>query len=702
MPGHLRALLPTLFLLHTGCQAPQVDLPTTSPPQAALRAEALRGTVPPEVRITDYLLDASLDAENHRITGTARVWWRNTSTQSVDTLPFHLYMNGFRAETTEWMRTSRARHRRSKQSLGGAWGYLEIHAVELLSGRPTLSDALEPSPGPSTPLDWWEGEDPSTMTVQLPQSVAPGESVVVDLEFTTQLPKVFARTGYFEEFHAVGQWYPKLGVLEDDGTWEAHSFTVQDEFYANFGNYVAHLDVPEHMVVGATGLRTGERIQEGRKHLTYEAEMVHDFAWMADPNFVEHSVEHRGVYIRQLIQPEHVDDAEAHMATQVAALDSYEERFGPYPWSTLTIIHPPEGAEGAGGMEYQTLFTTSDRAPLPGWVRKHLLDERMTGLYTTLHEYGHQYFQGLLASREHQQPWLDEGVNSFSNYLATLDHYAPDPWVVNLLGNKIYPEDTHRFGTRFQGQLEPIDRPARAFDPLVGSYRAVYIKTSALLATLRKVVGAEDFDRALRIYCDRARFRHPTGQDLESTFAEVLGPQVNLAREGEAPVYLDLASYFDQALRSTREIDFAVKSIQHLRRMGEAGWHRDANGDLVGGELPENTEERVEDLEDEQVTGAAVLHRPGGFEIPVDVLVEFVDGSSERSLWDGRESAIVLSWPGKRIERIHLDPDNKLLLEWRRSNNHLFAERTPDDGLSNRVDSSVEALSLAVLGGLSL
>ena len=443
----------------------------------------------------------------------------------------------------------------------------------------------------------------------------------------------------------MGQWYPKLGVLEEDGTWEAHSFTVQDEFYADFGNYVVHLDVPENMVVGATGIRTGERVQDGRKLLTYEAEMVHDFAWMADPDFVEHSVDHRGVHIRQLIQPEHVGDAEAHMAAQRAALDTYDERFGSYPWSTLTIVHPPEGAEGAGGMEYQTLFTTSDRASLPGWVRDHVFDERMTGLYTTIHEYGHQYFQGLLASREHQQPWLDEGVNSFSNSLAVVDQYAEDPWLMDFLGNKVYPEDGARLGTRFQGQIEPIDQPARAFDQLVGSYRAVYIKTSALLGTLRRVVGEEDFDRAMLVYCERARFRHPTGGDMEAAFIDELGPQVNLSPPGQAPVYLDLAQYFDQALRSTHEIDFTVKAVRNLRRMGEAGWHRDGDGALEGGALPENTEESVASLDTEEVTGIVVLHRPGGFEIPVDVLVEFDDGSTERSVWPAGKPSLCFPGP---------------------------------------------------------
>ena len=71
MSGNLRTFLPLLLLLHTGCQEPPVELPTVPGPQTALRAEGLRGSMPPEVRITDYLLDAHLDAEEHF---GARLW----------------------------------------------------------------------------------------------------------------------------------------------------------------------------------------------------------------------------------------------------------------------------------------------------------------------------------------------------------------------------------------------------------------------------------------------------------------------------------------------------------------------------------------------------------------------------------------------------------------------------------------------------
>ncbi len=717
-PSTLRAAGIVLALaVVTACAPP--ELPPVAPggreetiaePATALRPEARRGVVPADARIADYSLEARLDAEEHTLDGSATVTWRNTTSRTVTTLPFHLYMNGFRAEDTAWMRSSQGRHRDSALDQEGTWGYIDVRSVRLLDAGETGPVVIEdPVERPGTPpgaedLEWREDADPSTMTVTLPRPVGPGETVTVDVEFETRLPKVVARTGYFEDFHAAGQWYPKLGVLEEETGWQVHTFTYYDEFYADFGNYQVTLDVPEHMVVGASGIRTGEqRVEAGRKRLTYTAEMVHDFAWFADPDFVEHHAEHRGIRIRQLIQPERVGDAGAHLAAQVAALQSYETRFGPYPWSTITIVHPPKGAEGAGGMEYPTLYTTDDRLPIPDWIRASVFDEQFSGLGTTVHEFGHQYFQGLFAVREHLEPWLDEGMNSFSNYLAAWDRLGGDAWAVRIFDRKLYLDDFLRLGLRRRALWEPIDQPAAAFEGALGNYGStIYGKTAAVMATLRHLAGAGDFDRALTVFSERARFRHPRGAELEAILVEELGGRVNLAAEGRPAVFLDVHEYLDQALRSHREVDFTVLAVDNRRLMGEAGWRRGAGGELEGGEPPANLEADADDLPDEEIEGLVAVRRAGDFVVPVELRVEFADRSVETRLWDGREPTAVFTFPGRRVDVAALDPDGKLLLEWRRLDNSAYAAdlTSEGDGVSGPAGDFTEALTLAILGSL--
>ncbi len=720
-------------------------------PSEALRPVATRGEIPSEARITDYGIDARLDERSHEIHATLRVAWRNRSAQTVDTLPFHLYMNGFRAEDTAWMASARGSHR-GQQFSRDRWGFIHVSRVELVAHLPTTEvpsalleldgrpDSAPPTPpqSPLRPLDYAEDDDPSTMQVALDQPVPPGHAVVLDLEFVTRLPRVFARAGYFDEFHMAGQWFPKLGVLDDPGGWQTHTFSLFSEFYADFGTYDVTLDVPEDYVVGATGIRVeSETAEPGRKRLRYHAEMVHDFAWVADPEFVEHWGEYEGIRIRQLIQPAHAADAPIHMQAQLAAFESMEARFGAYPWSTLTIVHPPEGAKGAAGMEYPTLYTSSDIS-ISSAVPEFLIRERVTGVMTSVHEFGHQYFQGLFASNEFAQPWLDEGLNTAANHLVYWDAYGEDPWVIDLLGNPLSSKDLVALSLLFNGDVDPIDQPADAWDPIGGAYgTATYQKTAALLLTLREVGGHERFDRAMAEYAAQARFRHPTGRDFEAILsAEMGGAQGRVLLSGEGgpgSVWLDVGEVLDQGLHEVGVVDFRLTEVGNRRRLGHSGWHpgvsdkrevspavAEAHWILTGlfgrapvdgpagwtlTPSPESWDSPTADIDVDEVEGYVVIQRRTSFRIPVDLRVEFADAEPETLIWDGQAPHQRFDFPGRRVVRAVLDPDRKLVLEPNRFDNARFAstdEDPPDDPLAEWIGDIAEASELAALGGLGL
>lgn len=673
-------------------------------PLEALRPPAERGAVPADARRTDYVIDASLDAEEHKVSGTVRITWRNHTSAPVSDLGLHLYMNAFRAEDTAWMLESRGNHRNARQNQSdGRWGFIDLRAARLLGqGPPASLQAPEGQAAAPTALTWAEAADPSLATVALPRPVGPGEAVTVELDFMTQLPRVFARTGYDGDFHMVAQWFPKLGVREG-GRWQAHVFTLFSEFYADFGDYEVRLDVPEDMVVGATGIRTEDRPPEsGRRRLTYKAEMVHDFAWAASPDFLEYDDLWRGVRIRQLVPRALADDIPYHLDALVAALESMDSRFGPYPWSTITVIHPPATASGAQGMEYPTLFTTTDILPAPPPLRLLGFDERISGEFTTIHEFGHQYFQGLLASDEFHQPWLDEGLNSFANALTLEDWLGEDGAITSLGNQRVSPVDFSRIALQFDTTLDPIDSPADAFRELTGTYGGtVYRKTAALLLTLRNLAGHQRFDRAFRAYVDAFRFRHPTGADLEDTLVRELGPKVRLSGTGPdgQPVDLDFRDFLAQGLRGTATLDFAVTRVANRRPIGAAGWHRDHAGHLELTEPPKEDERERDDDRD----GFAVIVREGELRVPVEIEAEFDDGSRERVVWDGQARYRILTWPGRRLVSVAVDPDEKLILEGERLDNlynHDDAKRA--DGVSAPLAELVESTHLAVLAGVGL
>lgn len=670
------------------------------------------GTPPAEARIVDYRIDAKLDADAHTVEGKVRMTWRNRTRRRVKTLPFHLYTNAFRAQDTAWLAESRGTHR-GESLEEGEWGYIDVRSVSLLerADLEQITGLSETPPQKAQALAFEEDSDPTTMRVSLPAAVGPGEAVTLELDFFTQLPPVFARTGYHDDFHMVAQWFPKIGVLEEEAGWQAHTFTLNGEFYADFGNYEVHLDVPTDMVVGATGIRTAEAVEGDRKRLSYLAHMVHDFAWVADPDYVEHWGEHEGIRIRQLIFPEFEHTAAAHLEAQKQTLDSMQARFGPYPWSTITIVHAPEGAEGAGGMEYPTLYTTSDVFQPPVPLPETMLAERVSGVFTTVHEFGHQYFQGLFASNEQAQPWLDEGMNTMSNMLTFLDAYGtaeqPDPWLVKVGGHPLSVSDLARL-SMLDALRDPVDQNASDYRDLVGSYGGmVYQKTAALMLTLRNLVGHARFDEALALYAQRARFAHPKGEWLEATLVEVLGERAPVSGDPDNPdantVYLDVRDYLDQALREVSEVDFALLRVTNRPLPGKAGWHRNAAGELIEQAMPERPEKESE-WEDADLEATVVVHRRGGFRVPVELMVEFVDGSRETVTWDGQARTKIFTWPKRRVRFATLDPARKLWLEARRLNNTRAADdvqKRPKGGeLSGYLSGVDQAVNLAAMGVL--
>jgi hypothetical protein len=747
----LRTWLVAIPLAVASCGEPQAPSPGEPLPEPTdpLRPANVRGEVPDHARIADYWIDARLDAERHEITGTLRLAWRNRTGRSVDHLPFHLYMNGFRAEDTAWMSQARGRHR-GQRFARNRWGFVEVRRVDQLA-QPideVLLTGFETTRSAGTPLEFAEDAEPSTMTVTLGKPLGPGESIVLELEFVTRLPQVFARTGYFDDFHMAGQWYPKIAVLEEAGGWQAHTFGLFSEFYADFGNYEVRLDVPAEMVVGATGILVSDEPSptepDARKQLHWRAAMVHDFAWAADPDFVEHWGEVDGIRVRQLLQPDRVGDAQAHFDALAMTIESMQARFGPYPWSTITVVHAPKGAEGAGGMEYPTFITTSDIAR-NRWIPPWLLEERLSGVFTTVHEFGHQYFQGLFASNEHAQPWLDEGMNTLSNDLAYEDGYGEDPWLLRLLGHELTTGDLNSISLMIAGDHDSIDRPADRFSALQDdAYGTLtYQKTAALFLTLRALVGAEAFDAGMRAYAEHARFNHPTGAELERILIETIvahygdegrGTEVLLAGEGgPGSVWFDIREFLDEGLRGASVIDVRLIEVFNRPKLGHGGWHREDDVELPE-QLPIEIEGRraldralgrapgegpsgwridpasktfgkpIASLADDEVEGVVVVQRRGAFAAPVEVLVEYADGSTELRLWDGRAPSEALLFPG-RIVRAVLDPRRKLLVAPRRLDDAAWSnERAEEenDALAGWLGDVSQAADLALLGGLGL
>ena len=174
------------------------------------------------------------------------------------------------------------------------------------------------------------------MSVPLAQPVAPGGSATIEVAWTAHVPRTFARTGAIGNFFFIAQWFPKLGVLQDDG-WNCHQFHAGTEFFSDYGVYDVSLTVPAGWPLGATGVERERRDNaDGTTTHRYYQEDVHDFAWTTSPDYLVRTArfEHPRlppVEMRLLLQPEHAAQAERHFDATRTTLKYYGEWFGAYP-----------------------------------------------------------------------------------------------------------------------------------------------------------------------------------------------------------------------------------------------------------------------------------------------------------------------------------------------------------------------------------
>jgi hypothetical protein len=583
-------------------------------------------------RLASYAIDARLDAAAHRITATQTLTWVNSGTTAVDTLPFHLYLNAFKNESSLFMVESGGQHRGERATDEG-WGWIDVTSIKVAGAelRPTAR-----FPGP----------DETVLELPLTAPVEPGQTVVVDFAFTAQLPEVFARTGYKGDFTMVGQWFPKIGVrtgLPGAETWVCEPFHANSEFFADFGTYDVTLTVPDTHVVAATGILTAVTDHpDPTRTLVYRAEDVHDFAWMADPYMEVMSgtarVEGHQVEVRVYHRPAQRDFARRHLAAGIGTIEQLSTLLAPYPWPVMSIVDPPLDAAGsAGGMEYPTLVTTAgDHAGMrPGMRLPELV---------TIHEVTHNWFQGLLASNEGAEGWLDEGLTEWASAVVLARLYGERGSFVDWMG---WTGEYLHVQRAIYGDLADLPTPIATeswrFVDFETYATATYAKTSLALRTLENLVGRDAFSAAMGVYAREWLFRHPTGTDLFATLGRALDR--------------DLSWFVQPAFYGTGVVELAVQSSDCKAKHDPRGvfGEGDTRKTVSSKTAPDTAAWQCE----------VVITNTGTVPVPVEIELRFADGGRQRELWDHKGPPF---WHRIRFERssplteIEIDPDSKVLL----------------------------------------
>jgi hypothetical protein len=581
-------------------------------------------TGPLSKRVVAYQIDAKYDPPAHSVEATETLTYHNLTGQALDTFPFHLYLNAFQPQST-WIheahrdgnfRSSNLAHWKPEDYGSNVVSSFEVEGMGDLTNQMKFVSPDDGNPN-----------DKTVFQVKLPRPVALGQDVVFHIKFKATFPEVIARTGYKRTFLLAGQWFPKVGVWWH-GQWNCHQFHALTEFFADFGTFDVKVTLPKDYVIGASGVQVSDQDNgNGTKTVGFHGEDIHDFAWTADPNFKVVNETFNGsvgsVRIRLLTYDSHKQSWDPYIYCMTNTMKRFDDWYGPYPYAQITVVDPPHGAMEAGGMEYPTFITGDSGWYIPPGV--HFID------LVTEHEFGHQYWYGMVATNEFENAWLDEGLNSYTEAKVLDNMYGENTSVINWLGGQLGEPEVQRLQYLGSPDFDPLARHSYQ-DASMSSYGAIsYGKTASMLLTLEKVVGEETMKNAMHVYFMRYRFTHPTSEDFVNTVSEVAGQ--------------DLSWYWNQAVYGSQVMDYEVQRADST----PLKW------------WDENLKEKKGETEYET---QVILHRKGDFVFPVDAVVKFDDGSMTREHWDGKERWVRYVYRKKaQVESVAIDPDYRVTMD---------------------------------------
>lgn len=591
-----------------------------------------------------------------KLEGREILTWTNDSPDTISDLHFHLYLNAFKNSESTFFKESGGQLR-GDHFTEGAWGSIDILEM-IIEGGEDLTKKIEfiqPDDGNKA--------DQTVIRVPLTVPLKPGETVRINIKFKSQLPQVFARTGFFKQFALVGQWFPKIGVWEKVGDrgrtaagWNCHQFHANSEFYADFGDYDVTMTVPDIFKgkIGATGKVQYERVHNDKTvSYNFVQKNVHDFAWTIDSDYVVVSrifktseqvkqseidywatrlklppsqIQLKDVTVTLLMQPEHASQTDRHFKAAFNAIKYFGLMYGKYPYDTLTIVDPPHNGSGAAGMEYPTFITA-------GTEWKLSVDQNPEGVI--VHEFGHQYWQGMIASNEFEESWLDEGFNTYSTEQVMKVAYGPESIVIRLGGFPLIHlpfQVDHPFGNRIlalrRENLDSILTPSWKFYDDLNYGVNSYLRTGLVMSTLEGYLGGEVMAQVMREYFTKWQYRHPSSQDFFDTVKSVTGQ--------------DLSWFFNQYVKGTDVLDYEIAEAESELLDSPLGLF-DTEGKRIeqkgGGTSNGNFQTKV------------MVRRNGGAYYPMYLIMKFENGSEIT----GRPSVL----PSGDIEYVFFDSSSK-------------------------------------------
>jgi hypothetical protein len=520
----------------------------------------------------DYKIDIELDDKNSKITGSETITYYNNSPDTLDYLWIQLDQN----QAAKNSQTPLAENQRTEEVFTPnkfANKFLKpelergfnIEYVKDIKGKP-LSYTI----------------NYTMMRINLPTPMKPGEKISFSIKWWYNINNYRqdgGRSGYelFEKdgnkLYIIAQFYPRMAVYNDVEGWQNMQFWGSGEFTLPFGNFDVNITVPADHVLNATGellnrnevftaaqvkryelaqktfdkpvvivtQAEAEATEKGfsnqKKTWKFTAKNVRDFAIATSRKFIYDAMAvqlNEKVVMAESVYPKESNPLWGETSTLTVAhtLKSYSSHTFDYPYSKAVSVSAEDQ-----GMEYPMICWNFGR-PDENGVTSQQIKNGMIGVI--IHEVGHNFFPMIVNSDERQWSWMDEGLNTFMQYMAQQELGT------NFPSRRGSPKSIIPYMSSDKKFLEPIMSNSES---IIDFGSNAYAKPATGLNILREtIMGRELFDYAFKVYANRWKFKHPTPEDFFRTMEDASA--------------VDLDWFFRGWFFTTDPVDIGIKEVK--------------------------------------------------------------------------------------------------------------------------------------------
>lgn len=665
----------------------------------------------------DYVMNIELDDKNQKITGEETITYTNNSPDVLEFLWMQLDQN-VRSKDSKSPLIEEEELRPANQPQGFAKSYMQ----DAFDGGFNIVEVTNTD---GNKLSYTINQ--TMMRVNIPEPLQPGGKISFKVKWWYNINNHVtdrARSGY-EHFDADGnnayiiaQFYPRMCVYNDVEGWQNLQFWGRGEFALPFGNFDVNITTPADHVLDGTGVLENRKkvfsateyarwekaqntfhepvvivtqaeaeakeksFSDKKKTWHFKAENVRDFAFASSRKFVYDAmaVNINGKKVMAIsMYPKEGNPLWGEYSTKaiVSTLQSYSKYTFDYPYPKAISVHAKNQ-----GMEYPMICWNHGRPNEDGTYS----DRTKFGMISVIiHEVGHNFFPMIVNSDERQWTWMDEGLNSFMQYLAEQDfqkNYMPE------IGE--YPSrrgPAKAIVPYMSGDQDFISPIMSNSENIFQFGNNAYSKPATALNILREtVMGPELFDHAFMTYAKRWKFKHPTPEDFFRTMEDASAVDLDWFWRGwfYTTEYVDMGvkdvKKFYVTNEPTKEVkELAVErgielsQLPPLVYLTEEG-SEDYKEALKKGSILENSkslneyvmdnfspEERAR-LKVPKYFYEVTFEKPGGIPMPLIVEYNYADGTSETikypaQIWklnDAEVKKVIAS--DKELKSVKVDP----------------------------------------------